>query len=55
MVSFLFDKYVSPTNLTLSYVRTVFSLGAPLEVNGVRYANTSDRESEQEEYMKNIV
>jgi len=55
MYSFLFDKYVSPKNLTLSYMRTVFTLGAPLDVNGIRYANKTDRESEQQEYMKEIV
>jgi len=38
-------------NLKSKYTRTVLQMGAPLEVNGVRYLDKVDREEEQEDYI----
>ena len=45
-----FDKYISPSNMTdgwtVTYMRTIINMGSPLDVNGTRFMNTSDRSSE---------
>ena len=40
--SMFFDKYVSPTNVTVNYMRVMFPLGYPL----VGYDNKTDRKAE---------
>ena len=37
-----FDSSVSPDNLAPTYMRTIFSMGGPLEINGKRYENKTD-------------
>lgn len=41
-----FDKNVSGDNMTVTYMRTIISMGTPLDINGTRYMNVSDRSSE---------
>lgn len=38
-----FDKNVSSSNMTVTYMRTIISLGSPLDVDGIRFMNTTDR------------
>lgn len=38
-----FDKNVTADNMTTTYMRTIIDLGAPLDVEGIRFANRSDR------------
>jgi len=49
-----FDKNVSGDNMTVTYMRTIINMGQPLEVNGTRYANSSDRSSEQWDLLGNF-
>lgn len=49
-----FDKNVSGDNMTVTYMRTIIQFGQPLEVNGTRYANSSDRSSEQWDLLGNF-
>uniref|UniRef100_A0A7S3CP63 SSD domain-containing protein n=1 Tax=Strombidium rassoulzadegani TaxID=1082188 RepID=A0A7S3CP63_9SPIT len=51
-VSFLFDKYVTSENLTVSYMRSLLTFGTPLEFDGTTYKNSSDREEEQDAVVK---
>ena len=41
-----FDKNVSASNMTVTYMRTIINMGSPLDVNGTRFMNSSDRRSE---------
>ena len=49
-----FDKNVSSTNMTVTYMRTIINLGTPLDVNGTRFMNASDRRTEQWAYAGNF-
>lgn len=50
-----FDKYFDEvSNFTVSYMRTYVTYGLPLEIEGVRYQNTTDRKPEQEAYLKDF-
>lgn len=44
------DKYISPTNLTLTYAQSFLSTGSPLNVNGKRYKNQTDGEKDQNKF-----
>lgn len=50
-----FDKYVSPDNLTINYMRSTFQNGGPIENSTYRYKNVSDEKAAQakelEEYL----
>ena len=50
-----FDQNVSLSNLTATYMRTTFLMGGPLEIDGYRYQNKSDNETQQEEFAKKYV
>lgn len=50
-----FDKNVTLNNLTASYLRTIFTMGGPLDIDGYRYQNKSENETEQNEYTKTFV
>ena len=39
-----FDQYLT-LNMTATHMRTVFVMGAPLEIDGYRYQNKSDNET----------
>jgi len=53
-----FDKGLTYSNLKSKYTRSILQMGAPLEVNGVRYQDRVDRAEDQgdfiEEYSKGI-
>ena len=49
-----FDKNVSADNMTVTYMRTIINMGTPLDVNGTRFANASDRRDEQWDYAGNF-
>lgn len=49
-----FDKGVSSDNMTVTYMRTIINMGTPLDVNGTRYMNSSDRSDEQWAYAGNF-
>ena len=49
-----FDKNVSSSNMTVTYMRTIINMGSPLDVNGTRFMNSSDRRSEQWAYAGNF-
>lgn len=42
-MSAFYDSNVSENNLKVTYMRTFFIAGAPLEVNGVKFADKTDR------------
>lgn len=41
-----FDQNVSPDNLAPQYMRAIFMMGGPLEINGKRYDNKTDLKEE---------
>lgn len=43
MMSAFYDSKVSENNLNVTYMRSFFIAGAPLEVNGTKYADKTDR------------
>ena len=51
----MFDKSVSVDNLSISYMRTIMNLGAPLRINGKKYQSRKDNEDEQDEYVENYI
>ena len=48
----LFDRNVSLNNMTVTYMRTLFVMGAPIDIDGNRYQNKTDNETTQDEYRK---
>ena len=50
-----FDKYVSPDNLTINYMRSTFQNGGPIQNSTYRYKNVTDEDEAQykelEEYL----
>lgn len=38
-----FDENVTADNMTTTYMRTIIDLGMPLDIDGERYQNKSDR------------
>ena len=44
----LFDKSFSSTNKVSTITRAIFALGAPLEIDGVRYKDKTDRIEDQD-------
>jgi len=55
MIEPLFDKSLSLDNLKVTYARTIMSIGAPLNINGVRYTDVSDRYVEQQKYATDVL
>lgn len=50
----LFDKYISPDNFTLTYAQTMAVPGSPLNIDGKRYKNLTDGETEQNKVYKDF-
>jgi protein dispatched 1 len=50
--SALFDTSVKKGSSYVKFMRTNYNLAGPLEVNGVRFADKSDRREEQKEFYK---
>lgn len=52
-----FDQYVAldMDNFTATHMRTIFVMGAPLDIDGYRYQNKTDNETEQDVYRKEFV
>ena len=48
--SALFDTSVKVGAKYVKFMRTNFNLAGPLDVNGVRYSDKSDRREEQKEF-----
>ena len=46
-----FDKEVSLINLRGSFMRMIFQLGGPIEVDGKVYKSSLDRKKEQEDFI----
>lgn len=38
--------------MTVTYMRTLFVMGAPIDIDGNRYQNKTDNETTQDEYRK---
>lgn len=49
-----FDKGLSLTNITVDFMRTIFAPAGPLDIDGVRYRNSSSGDGAQNEYFKNF-
>ena len=50
--STLFDKSVAEGTEKVQFMRTTFNLAGPLDVNGIRYSDKSDRREEQKLFYK---
>ena len=51
----MFDKSVSLDNTNVKFMRTMLSLGAPLNINGVRYTDKNDRAGEQNDFAEQFI
>jgi hypothetical protein len=50
-----YDSEVSLKNLRVNYMRNFVNLGAPIEIEGVRYNDKTDRLEEQTEYVSTFL
>ena len=55
MVSALYDKTVTADNLKVTYARSIMTLAAPLNVNGIKYTDQSDRYEDQMKYAADFL
>ena len=53
--STFFDSKVSKDNLQVLLMRAFIKLGAPLEIDGIRFSDKNDRNVEQDGYIKTFV
>jgi hypothetical protein len=49
-----FDKNLTLTNLSVDFMRTIYAPAGPLEIDGVRYRNSSSGDGAQTEYFKSF-
>jgi len=56
MQFFVEKKSVTEANEgRVTYLRAFLSLGLPIEVNGVRYADLLDRQTDQREFIREVL
>ena len=48
-------KELSPENVKVRYARSILTLAAPLELNGTKYSNKTDRYEEQTKYASDFL
>jgi hypothetical protein len=49
-----FDKNLTLDNISVDFMRTIFSPAGPLDIDGVRYRNKSSGDGDQTEYIKSF-
>jgi len=50
-MSAFYDSNVNLTNTNVSFIRSFFTLGGPLEINGTRFTDRTDRPIEQDKFV----